>query len=163
MADETMSGVGRKTVMVRPGIPNGIIECTVGDADEKPGMVVTGVGETHPEVDLCASTEVPLGVLLEREDLDIDTAITAAEGAKGVRVALVGSGCVVYVFYMANAGTAKAGQLVSVASEAGKVGLWSYAEDAEATDTVSTVVGKLLQDVTNDASNDQVVKIILCK
>ena len=100
---------------------------------------------------------------MEREDLDVDTAITAAEGAKGVRVALIGSGCVVRVFYQANLGNAKAGQYVSVSSEDGKVGLFSYVNAAMATDTLGTVIGKLLEDVTNDATNDQVVKVILCK
>ena len=42
MADEKISDVGN-TVLVRPGVPNGIIECTVGDADEKPGMVVLSI------------------------------------------------------------------------------------------------------------------------
>lgn len=162
MADQKMSEV-TNTILARPGVPNGEIECTVGDGDELPGLVVTGLAEVHPEVDLCGETEIPLGVLKERPDLDIDTVISAAEGAKGVRVILCGSGAIVWVFYQANGGNAKAGQLVCLGSEAGKVVLWAYAEDAVNTDTLATVVGRLLQDVTNDAANDQCVKIFLGK
>jgi len=100
MADESMSS--RTRTIIREGNPI-ILEMRANGTDIYPGLVVTGYGETWPDIDLCAGGEYPLGVVLEhsgndglttvRETPDIDTAYS--DNAT-VRVALLGSGAKVY-------------------------------------------------------------------
>ena len=168
MADEAISARSN-TVLVAPGVPGWKAAVTVGDADEKPGHVVTGTGETHPDVDLCAAGESIAGVLLERSDLDIDTAFSAANGADGVDMARYRSGARVWGFMMATGATCVAGAPLTVASEAGK---WTFLDsDVTATvnqanvnaalDIINAGSARLCEDYTQDNSDDQVVEVLL--
>ena len=139
--------------------PDAIIEAVTNGSDIKPGHVVTNVGESNEEdIDLCAQTETPLGVVLCNPDQDIDTAY---DDNTTVQVARCGSVCKVRVWFQANGGDANLGLLVCVGSEAGIVTVWSYTDAAVNTDTLATVVGRLAEAVTNDATDDQVVEIWL--
>lgn len=169
MTDEKISARSNQ-VLVQPGTPGYQTEVTVGDADEKPGMIVTGAGETHPEVDLCASGESLFGVLLNHSDLDIDTAFTATEGAKGVPCARMHTGAHVWGFMMATSATCVAGAPLAVASEDGK---WTpYAADlpgsaySETSGELQLMIisdgfGYIMEDYTQDNTDDQVVEVLL--
>lgn len=169
MADEAMSAVPPKAqILVVGGAPGAMIGVKVGDADEKPGHIVTGTGETYARlasyqgtamgtVDLCAETEVPLGVLERRADLDIDTAVTAANGAKGVPCIRKGFGSVVKMFLQANSGDGNAGDALVPDTEAGKCQAFDYADATNKSDTLMFLVGFLLHNHTNDASDDKII------
>ena len=170
MADQKISERNMQ-VLISPGTPGYLKEVTVGDADEKPGMAVTGVGETHPEVDLRAKTESLYGILLNRSDLDIDTAIPAADGANGVPCARFRMGAVVLGFIQATSETIVAGAPLEGGSEAGK--FVDYISADNAGDTYNTVasnaehdrigdgIATIMEDYTQDNTNDLVREILL--
>lgn len=168
MADQVISDFSN-TVYVGVGPPAATIRVTVSDGDERPGFGVTGTGQTHPEVDLRASTERLLGILGCPGDLDIDAVISATNGPKGVPCYLMGSGARVLVFLMATAATSPAGERLAGASEAGKfipfasaVG-GSYVEATHNAIHEVMVAGlpMLVEDNTQDNTNDQVKEVIL--
>lgn len=168
MADQVLSEVSNK-VLVAEGTVGYRRQVTVSDADEKPGHAVTGIGETAPEVDLRASTEELFGILDKAADTDIDTAYTAARGAKGVDCFIANSGAVVWVLYIANGGAIKAGNRLAGASEAGKFAIYAAAFGASyveatvnaAANVIADGLPMAVEDLAADASNDKWLKAIL--
>ena len=169
MADETFVGKGFAKVFVKGNMDH-VEEYQTNGADLKPGHVVTEQGETANtrDVDLASASQFPTGVVMKGTngyvpstgiDRNLDTAL---EDNEAVDVAPRGSGMTVYVHYQTSGATIKKGYPLIVGSEAGKVApLGAYGNGTEAVDYPVYIVGKAAQDITQDLSNDQIVKMIL--
>lgn len=127
MADEVLSDL--TDVVIDKGEEKAIIvEMRANGSDIKPGHAVTGVGETYPDIDLVAAGEGTLGVALEHlgdDGLDtydpqknIDEAYT--DNAL-VRVCLLGSGVVVWMFWLGQTGPIAAEPGLRVVGDAGAI------------------------------------------
>ena len=158
MADDTFESRGINSV-VWAGKPK-IREFRANGTDIKPGLIVTTSSETFPDIDLVAAGEVPIGVVLERYDVDIDTAYD--DDDEHVPVALISEnpGLGVYVFKTANAGDTDF-HTVFVTDDNGMIKPFSYTDGAVATDTMITKIGKGAEHLADDASNAKLTKIFL--
>jgi hypothetical protein len=160
MATDTFSSYGNHIlVYLNKAMPDAIIEKVTNGTDIKPGMIVTAVGETSPDIDTCAAGEEPLGVVLRNPDHDIDTAY--ADGIT-VKVARIGSGCKVRVWIKANSASFVQGQPLAVnQTTATMASLWAYTDNAEATDTLNFKIGLAAETHTQDASDDKIIMVWL--
>ena len=177
MATTNMSTVTRQ-ILEKMGDETGVITVRTNGSDIKPGHIVTKTGETinTPDVDLVGATDdITLGVVLNEPNQDIDTAYGDNES---INVAVIGSGCVCWVWAQANCGDLRVGQPVYTtgSSNDGFVVPWTLTS-APASDTYTTAamqteldkvdlsqlqyVGRVWQDASNDASNDRPILVKL--
>lgn len=74
MATDTFASRGINSVIWANGDKATVVMLKANGTDIKPGYLVTTYGETNPDIDLCDADERAIGVVLERSDVDIDTA-----------------------------------------------------------------------------------------
>ncbi len=158
MVDDTLASRGINSI-VWHGAPKKSIRRSNGSTI-KPGDVVTAEGQTFPDVKLAAAGEKPFGVVLERYDIDIDTAY--GDDDEFLPIASIGKnpGLGVRVKRKANAGANEPGELW-VTDADGEVSIWSYADATAETDSLETIVGQGAWSRPNDASNMELIKITL--
>ena len=170
MADETFANTGINQTVVEwgPGGPTDIKVVKANGTDLLNAMTVTRVGETAgtEDVDLAGATEYPAGIIIGTVTIKLSTGIpraldTANEDNESLVMAPRNSGHTVIGKYQATGATMKAGTKLVPGSEAGKLAPFSYTDTAEATDTMKLVAGELAEDVTQDNTNDQLVKVRL--
>jgi len=166
MADETFVGEGIERVWVSGSGENQDIYLTNG-VDIIAGLVVTEFGETAAtrDVDLASLTEEPLGIVLKavrNAKLGVVRSLdTALDDNEQVWVQKKGGlQNIVYGVYQANGATIKRGTSLIVGSEAGKLAPWVYSEAGAASVATGVyIVGEAAEDVTQAASDDQIIKV----
>lgn len=135
-----------------------------GDSLIKPGYVV--VRDDHDEVKISPSTpEQPLGVAGCTSYHDLNTVYNADAAGERVPVWLCGSGVDIYVLHDDDTGATtlvRPSYFYPDDANAGCVQLWAYGDTAQATDTLSLVVGKLIGgDVVISGDTPTFIKIKL--
>ena len=159
IADETF--VGKNIAVVdRGGTGKGQEWKVTNGTDIKAGLIVANDGETADshDWDLATATDKNLAHALRAkiEDQSLDVALGDNED---FLIQLPGYGNKGWGVYQANGASIKKGQRLIVGSEGGKLAPFSYVDAAELTDTVVGAPFFADQDVTTDASNDQIIKI----
>ena len=131
-----------------------------GDALIQPGFAVSR--DDSDEVKICPTSGTrPLGVAGATSYQDLNTVI-----AVGHRVAvwLCGSGVDVMLLHDDDTGATtlvRPSYFVPDDANAGAAMIWGYTNTAELTDTLSFVIGKLLEDVTISGDTATYIKIKL--
>jgi len=118
-----------------------------GDSTLQPGYVATRDDSDEVKV-ATASDARPYGVCGATSYMDLNTAVTAG---RRIPIWLCGSGVDIMVLHDDDTGatTLIAGtKFIPDDANAGAVMLWAYTDTAVATDTMSGLVGRLLEDVT---------------
>jgi hypothetical protein len=95
-----------------------IREFRADGSDIKPGLIVTVENETDPDIDLCANGETPLGIVLERYDVDIDTAYDDNDEHVPVLVFKENRNVGVWVYVVESIAIARTTRYKAVAGEA---------------------------------------------
>lgn len=174
MTDETFDGKGIPRVW-QGGTGNGQEIYQADGTDLKPGFFCTEKGETAAtrDIDLASAGEPVTGCILKpvvnadsnglARNLD-----AASVDNEQIWVQRLGFNNKVKAIYMAGGATSKRGTRIQIASEAGKIapaavaaGTATSPTDAELTAAQIAVIGVLDQDVTTDASNDQIVDVLI--
>lgn len=133
----------------------------INGTDIIPGLAVAVDGETDQswDIDLAVNTDLNiLGTLLHAklEDQSLDVALANDEEAL---VQITGFGNIMWMIYQANGASIKWSQPLIIGSEGGKLAPFAYVDGATLTDTLRGVKFWAYQDVTTDASNDQIVQV----
>jgi len=147
-----------------------------GASELKPGYVCTPTGHTYPDIGRPdGDDDMTLGICIENPDDDLDTYFSDNDE---IRVARVGSACVVWVYIDDDEGAQVAGTPVysTGADDDGFVevrpAVTAPAGDTYSTATMQTAldilkqmqiryVGRLYEDVADQGSTDTPVKVIL--
>lgn len=176
MARLEITSIGAWKILEITGWAHLIKAARTNGTDIEPGHFVTKVGETNgtPDIDLPAADEAILGCVIMEPDGVLGTAYA---DNKAVNVAYLGSGCVVNTWVAANCGDLTEGQALYWDATSGFLVPWTLTV-APAADTYTTVamqaeldkvdllsiayVGRVYHDSVNDASDDRVVKVVLC-
>lgn len=174
MARLEITSIGAWKVLEVTGWPHLIKAARTNGTDIEPGHFVTKIGETNgtPDIDLPGADEAIYGCVIMEPDGVLGTPYT---DNKAVNVACLGSCCVVNSWVAANCGDLAEGQKLYWDSTSGFLVPWaltdapaSYVEatmqaELDKVDLESiTYVGRVYHDSENDASNDRVVKVVLC-
>ena len=144
------------------------VEYLTNGVDIKPAMIVTELGETAGtrDIDICGTLEMPAGVMLHATSnafegvvRSLDTALQNDEACVVQRRA--GGIQKVWVIYNTGAATCKRGEPLVVVS-AGKVGVWVYTTAGDDwLESGAYIIGHAAQDITTDASDDQLVEMYI--
>ena len=117
-----------------------------GDSTLQPGYVAERDDADEVKV-ATTSNQIPFGVCGATSYMDLNTAVTAG---RRIPIWLCGSGVEIMVLHDDDAGatTLIRGHLfMTDDANAGCVELWSYTDSTERLDTLSGIVGRLLEDV----------------
>ena len=161
MAIDTFENAGINSV-VWHGTPY-IRNFRANGSDIKPGYLVTQVGETAPDIDLCgyksSNNEFCLGVVLEKYGYDIDTAYTDNE--EGVPVAEIGpnQGLGVHVAFKESPGAIVTGVPFTYEDITGNAELFAFAISTSGTFVTNAccIIGRTAEVVADNATG-QIVK-----
>ena len=160
MADETYVGKNIAVVWIG-GSGLGQKWFITNGTDIKPGLALAVDGETVAswDIDPAVATDILIAGTALRAKIEDQSLDVALGDGENVLVQITGFGNIMQMIYQAAGGDGRFNQPLIVGSEAGKLAPYAYTDGATLTDTLLGVKFWLYQDVTNDASNDQIVKV----